>query len=416
MNALKHGCDAAPENEAAVMRALGEDPERYAALKRELATAYGPGDALWDHQLEDLAKLYWRRNRIERMETGLMRRALQAVEERQRTRRDQIAAATFDASSTLATDLKLGVPTEPCARLRQQLSRLAAIHEQLRQGVVGQQFVIQKYLPPALGPRPARIGELMLMFANRAYCLARKDKERLNEILNEMGGEANVDVLWRELLRLLQEEVAAVKAAFAEEVKVQEEKDAIERDACLAPAGETWEMLVRQEAALDRSIDRKVKIILTMRKEHARECRGGSRTARTGTPWRAPTQETGPPDNESNDREAQELSKLVGIEAGADTPSSVCDSGQGSEAPPSLRETQTPNGRGLRQPATESPTEGNAGETSKPAEQSENVIENKGPAAERSADEGLRLSGKGLPTGAPEPQREAAKSEEQAGD
>ena len=33
MNAVKHGCDAAPENEAAVMRALGEDPERYAALQ-----------------------------------------------------------------------------------------------------------------------------------------------------------------------------------------------------------------------------------------------------------------------------------------------------------------------------------------------------------------------------------------------
>ena len=46
MNALKHGCDAAPENEAAVMRALSEDPERYAALQRELATTYGPGDAL----------------------------------------------------------------------------------------------------------------------------------------------------------------------------------------------------------------------------------------------------------------------------------------------------------------------------------------------------------------------------------
>jgi hypothetical protein len=36
MNAVKHGCDAAPENEAAVMRALGEDPERYADLQREL--------------------------------------------------------------------------------------------------------------------------------------------------------------------------------------------------------------------------------------------------------------------------------------------------------------------------------------------------------------------------------------------
>jgi len=77
-------------------------------------------------------------------------------------------------------------------------------------------------------------------------------------------------VLWRELLRLLEEEIAAVQAAFEEEMKMQEEKDAIARDACLAPAGETWEMLLRQEAALDRSIDRKLRIILTMCKEHAK--------------------------------------------------------------------------------------------------------------------------------------------------
>ena len=127
---------------------------------------------------------------------------------------------------------------------------------------------------------------------------------------------------------------------------MQEELDAIERDCCLAPAGETWEMLLRQEAALDRSIDRKVRIILTMRKEHRQ-----------------------PP----------------GEGAGADTPSSVCDSGQDGETRSSLRETQTPNDRGLRQPAdhgTESPAEENAGETPKSPEQSQNVIENKGPAAE----------------------------------
>ena len=331
MNALQHGCDAAPENEAAVMRALGEDPERYAALQRELATSYGPGDALWDRQIADLAKLYWRRNRIERMETGLMRRALLAVEERKRARRDQIAAATFDASSSLATDPKLPVPTEPCARLRQQLSRLAAIHEQLRQGVVTsmQYRVIQNFLGTTPGWRPARIAPLMLMFSNRAYWQAKNDKERLNEVQDQMGGEANVEVLWRELLRLLEEEVAAVQAAFEEEVAVQEERDEIERDCCLAPAGETWEMLLRQEAALDRSIDRKVRIILTMRQEHARLGRGGSRTA---------------PAREPDDRAAEELSKVVGLDA-----------------------------------QTESPTEENAGETSKSPEQSENVIENKGP-------------------------------------
>ncbi len=335
MNALKHGCDAAPENDAAVMRALGEDPERYAALQRELATTYGPGDALWDRQLADLGRLYWRRNRIERMETGLMRRALQAVEERKRTRRDQIAAATFDASSSLATDPKLAVPTEPCARLRQQLSRLGAIHEQLRRGVITsmQQRVIQNFLGTVPGWRPARIDQLMLMFSNRAYCQAKKDQQGLNEYVNEhMGGAANVDNLWQELLRLLEEEVAAVKAAFEEEVAVQEENDAIERDACLAPAGETWEMLLRQEAALDRSIDRKVRIILTMRQEHARLCRGGSRTA---------------PRREPEDGAAEELSKVVGLDA-----------------------------------RTESPAEENGGETSKSPEQSENVSENKGPAVE----------------------------------
>jgi hypothetical protein len=97
-------------------------------------------------------------------------------------------------------------------------------------------------------------------------------------------------------------------------------------------------MLLRQEAALDRSIDRKVKIILTLRQEHARLCRGGSRTAQPST---------SPPGNEPGDRAAQELSKVVGLDAG-----------------------------------TESPAEENAGETPKSPEQSENVVENKGPAAE----------------------------------
>jgi len=119
-------------------------------------------------------------------------------------------------------------------------------------------------------------------------------------------------------------------------VETQAERDAAERDACLAPEGKTWEMLLRQEAALDRSIDRKVKIILTMRKEHDRLSKGGSRTA----------------PSEPDDRAAQELTKLVGLDARS--------------------------GR---------PAEENAGETSKSPEQSENVIENKGPAAERCAHE-----------------------------
>jgi hypothetical protein len=380
MNALKHGCDAAPENDAAVMRALGEDPERFAALKRELATAYGPGDALWDHQLEDLAKLYWRRNRIERMETGLMRDALEEVEGRRRGLARALADVTFEPSQCEAVALDLPKPTHPCVRLRMLISLWGVIRDEVRRRLftLAQRKQIESYYQGELGWRPRQIGHLLGLFMNWAYLVEQRDQAKLEQYVREnFGSEEGMETRYQELERLLEEQIAAVKAAFAEEMKAQQEKDAIARDACLAPEDETANMVLRLEMALDRAIDRKVRILLTMRKEHASLSRGGSRTARAEP-------ETGPPDKVSNDREAQELSKLVGLEAGADTASSVCDSGQGSEAPPSLRETQTPNGRGLRQPAarSESPKEQNAAETSKSPEQSENVIENKGPAAE----------------------------------
>jgi hypothetical protein len=190
-----------------------------------------------------------------------------------------------------------------------------------------------------------------------AYLQDKHDQAKVDKYVKDtFGGEAGMEARYQELERLLEEQIAAVEAAFAEEMQAQEEKDEIARDSCLAPENEAANMVLRLGMAQDRAIDRKVRILLTMRKDHDRVRR----------------EATGPPADE-----------LPG--AGADTPSSVCDSGQGSEAPPSLRETQTPNGGGLRQPAnhgTESPAEENAAEIPKSPEQSENVIENKGPAAE----------------------------------
>jgi len=194
-------------------------------------------------------------------------------------------------------------------------------------------------------------------------CLCqKKDQAKLDQYVQDtFGDEAGLKGRLQELERLLKEQIAAVEAAFADEMKAQERKDAIARDACLAPTDETANMVLRLEMTLDRAIDRKVRILLAMRKEHV---------------------------------------QLPRERAGADTPLSVCDSGQRSEAQPSLRETQTPKGRGLRQPAshgTESPAEENV--TSKSPEQSENVIENKGSATAGSTHEALSTSGKELQTG-----------------
>jgi hypothetical protein len=68
---------------------------------------------------------------------------------------------------------------------------------------------------------------------------------------------------------LLEEEIASVREGFAYAEQANEERAAIEREACLAPEGETWSMMLRQESALDRSIDRKVRILLRLRKDFA---------------------------------------------------------------------------------------------------------------------------------------------------
>ncbi len=335
MNALKHGCDAAPENDAAVMRALEEDPERYAALKRELATAYGPGDALWDRQIDDLGRLYWRRERIERMETGLMRDSLQEVEERRRGLARALADVTFEPSQCEAVALNLPKPTHPCVRLRMLISLWGVIREQARRRYfpLAQQKQIESYYQGELGWRPRQIVHLLGLFWECANVRQQHDQAKIDKYVKDtFGGEAGREARHQELLRLLEEQIAAVEAAFAEEMKAQEEKDAIARDACLAPKDETANIVLRVEMALDRAIDRKVRILLTMRKEHARECRGGSRTA---------------PTSEPDDRAAEELSKLVGLDG-----------------------------------ATESPAEENAAEILKSPEQSENVTENNGRAVD----------------------------------
>jgi len=112
-----------------------------------------------------------------------------------------------------------------------------------------------------------------------------------------------------------------------------------------------------QFRALDRSIDRKVRIILTMRQEHARLGRGGSRTA---------------PTREADDHAAEELSKIVGLDPAAELAPNFSSAGA------DLKVSATDHG-------TESPAEENALETPRSPEQSENVIENKGPAAEGAA-------------------------------
>ena len=271
LNALKHGGRVSDENRCLAMLALGEDPEEFENLKQELMSALTPGDALWEKQIDDLAWLYCRRERLERAQAGLKRRALQGIDDWQHRRQQEMARVTFDASQPWAIDLDMTEPADPGVRLRMLLSFLELIRAQVKQRNFKprQASEIETLYHNDVGWRQARLLALLRLFKESSGPPASRPDPELEEMLRQQFGprESAGEPQYQELLRLLEEEIASVREEFEYAEKANEERAAIERDACLAPEGETWRMMLRQEAALDHSIDRKVRILLRLRKD-----------------------------------------------------------------------------------------------------------------------------------------------------
>jgi hypothetical protein len=286
LNALKHGGYVSDENRRQAMLALGEDPEEFENLKQELMSAY-PGDALWQKQIEDLAWLYCRRERLERAQEGMRRRALQGIDDWQHRRRQEMARVTFDASQHEMLDVNLSESTDRGVALRKMLSFLELVREEVKQGAFRprQYAVLEALYKGMMGWREALIFRLLHRFSDPLHLRDQQEDEEYRQmVLRETGDacEPPGEPERQELLRLLEEEIASVREEFEYAEKANEESAAIEREACLAPEGETWRMMLRQEAALDRSIDRKVRILLRLRKDF------------TNPPSAPPDQDDGP--------------------------------------------------------------------------------------------------------------------------
>jgi hypothetical protein len=119
-----------------------------------------------------------------------------------------------------------------------------------------QEAVLETLYRDRTGWRQARLLQLLRLFNE---CLGpgadRQGRPSQEMLCGKLGPrESAGEPQYQGLLRLLEEEIAYVQEEFEYAEKVNEEKAAIERDAALAPVGEAWTALVRQHAALDRSI------------------------------------------------------------------------------------------------------------------------------------------------------------------
>ena len=250
----KHGLFAREgEDFRASLAALGEDPEEFDQLYQDLLRAYRPADPLWARQVEDLARLYWRRARLDRIKSALLLRQ-RATDERERERRameaDRDTHETLDAGVGVSGLWQL---PDSVAKFRIIISNLEMIQAlvEMRQydqaGKVRLRYLYGHY-------KPWRGANIV-----RAY----------ESLANPEGDQGESAESTRQGLQHdLEAELAAARKQFAWCKAQHAEPAPAARDACLAPEGKPWTLILREERDLDRAIDRKVRILLDLRRNH----------------------------------------------------------------------------------------------------------------------------------------------------
>jgi hypothetical protein len=246
LNALVHGRYARTVPKA--LWALGEDPREYEALLQELLEAHQPRNSSERMLVEDIASLRWQRRRAERAQTAKQARALEALEFERR--RQAIEMRRTDAPVPFVT-LKLGVRTlkNSPGKFRMLLSYL----ETLFASAESRQFPAggKDMLRTIYGVAPAATGiEIISLWEQLA-----KSKPTSPDDLRAL-------IFCTKLRR----EIECVKEEFelykAEHVELSETK----RDAALAPAGADWRLMLRQMNSIDRQIERKTRLLLTLQR------------------------------------------------------------------------------------------------------------------------------------------------------
>jgi hypothetical protein len=251
-NSLKHGCYAEASRET--MLALGEDPEEFAQLHEELMEAYPPPDAIARGLIEDLAKLYWRQRRWQRASDGLLRAERKHWELEQEARAEDKAQ---DASTIPHEDFKLyGLRYRPHSAAK--YAKLISLLEMLCEHAERRDFAedLSTLFELIYGERPLWRAE-MIWFLWRVLYNAQYTGKQLPGTVCEL------------LKKELEEEIASLRGWAERCEPAQDELARAERDARLMPYSERWVWMTQQGNALDRAIDRKIRLLLAYEKRKA---------------------------------------------------------------------------------------------------------------------------------------------------
>lgn len=238
---------------ARTLRALGESPKEYRRLLAGLVESHQPATASEAMLVEELAALRWQRRRCERAQAALLAQnradARQELLRRAVERRRRTWSVAKDAPGD-----GLRCAPDSHSKFSQLADLLSQLGDRFGEGDVSDQT--RAMLQAVFGDHPtARGASIVKLFAEVA---PPGPTTPLREAT--LGGLH---------LAVLEEanDVALEYEAYRSEIA---DPPPAAYDASLAPSGEAWRQLLRQQAALDRHIERKIRLLIRMQ-NHRRE-------------------------------------------------------------------------------------------------------------------------------------------------
>ena len=249
------------------MRALGENPQEYQRLLAALLASHRPATPSEVMLVEDLAALRWQRRRYERARAGKLAHNLELLErERLRKAVEHYRTTQFETDAVRQSGLRWAPHSS--GKFMEVVGLLHRIEEHIERADFSDKT--RHLLQAVYGENPTGRGAAMLKLATD---------------LAQPGPPLPWHEAARAALRIaVGEETHAVLLEHQSYEREQQVSSPILREVCLAPAQEEWRHLLRQEMAVDRQIERKIKLLMQMqRNRRAEERRTVGRVAKSKT-------------------------------------------------------------------------------------------------------------------------------------
>jgi hypothetical protein len=254
-NARKHGLYSNANFFWDAAIALGEDPRDFERLMKGLVLARQPADTLEMVLVEDIALLVWKKARLDRAEAAVQVRNLQKHDLERRKQFIQVGREISDALHSEVREKGLRTTLDAPGKFEQILSILDILVEMVEKNDFS--FNMKEFLRAVYGEEPTLRGAGLY---NNFW--------RLSEM--KPGSQEFEDA--KTLIRArLAEEISDVAQEYELFLHEHVENTRAARMAATAPSDAQWAAIIRQQNALHRQLEHKIRLLEEIQEKRKRE-------------------------------------------------------------------------------------------------------------------------------------------------